>query len=411
MRAVTTDGGGGLTLARIPRPLLPPDGGLVQVRACGLCGSDLEKLGAEGAAGSRVAPPGVVLGHEVVGILERTGEPPVRVALAHHVPCGECRLCRAGHSSLCPRFLATALDPGGFAETLAVSGPHLRDAVFGLPGSVDDQTGTLLEPLSCVLRALDAAAGLAGAFPDPDVRGALGAGAYGRPPNAAPSGRLPRPGAPGEPPNVLVAGCGSVGLLFLSVLARDTTVGEGGAPAAVDAAADPSPLADRGAPAGASPLAEHGSAVPALFAGARLFFLEPDSERATLATMLGAAPCDTPSAGQGGGAGIDVAFVTAPAALPDVVAALAPGGIVVVFAAGAEWSAAPLDLDAVYRKEITLAGVRSGSPAHLRRALGLLVEGRLPLAWFEPLVVGLEDLPEAVRRYRQGGVLKVVVWP
>ncbi|MHB0980095.1 MAG: alcohol dehydrogenase catalytic domain-containing protein [Thermoleophilia bacterium] len=407
MRAVTTDGAGGLALATVSRPHPPLAGGLVRVRVCGLCGSDLEKLGPGDslsmAAAGYGASAGIVLGHEVVGLLERAGEPPVRVALAHHVPCGECALCRAGHSSLCSQFVTSALDPGGFAEILAVSALHLQDAVFELPPTVDDLTGTLLEPLSCVLRALDTAAGLAGAFPGPGVRGGGG---------GAPAGRLPRREPAGEPPNVLVAGCGSVGLLFLSALARSATAGaegDGGARLTTGPAEAGLPRGADGSP-GAAAGAGAPNAVPALFAGARLFCLEPDSERAALGTALGAPPIYG-AAGGGGTAPIDVAFVTAPAALPEVVAAMGRGGIVVMFAAGAAGSPAALDLDVVYRKEITLAGVRSGSPAHLRRALALLVEGCMPLEWFQPEVVGLEELPNAVRRYRRGGVLKVVVRP
>ena len=107
---------------------------------------------------------------------------------------------------------------------------------------------------------------------------------------------------------------------------------------------------------------------------------------------------------------MQVAFVTAPAALPEVVQLMAPGGVIVVFAAGAG-SALPLDLDSLYRRELTLVGVRSGSPGHLRRALELLTSGRLRLDWLQPDVVDLEGLPGAVDRYRRGETLKVVVRP
>ena len=79
----------------------------------------------------------------------------------------------------------------------------------------------------------------------------------------------------------------------------------------------------------------------------------------------------------------------------------------VVFAAPA--APVPLDLDLVYRREVILAGVRSGSPGHLRRALALLEEGDLALEWYRPEVVDLDGLPGAVDRYRRGQVLKAVV--
>ena len=44
-----------------------------------------------------------------------------RVAIHHHTPCGECRRCRRGHETLCERFRATRLDPGGFAERVRIS--------------------------------------------------------------------------------------------------------------------------------------------------------------------------------------------------------------------------------------------------------------------------------------------------
>ena len=101
MRAVVLDEQGQPALADVPEP----DGGgeLVRVLACGLCGSDLEKIGA--------APAGTVLGHEVAA--EAEGR---RVVLVHHLPCGECDRCLAGHESTCDTFRAATIVPGGFAE-------------------------------------------------------------------------------------------------------------------------------------------------------------------------------------------------------------------------------------------------------------------------------------------------------
>ena len=74
------------------------------MRACGLCGTDVQKIGRSRA--------GTVLGHEVVA---ESGSG-ARVALVHHLPCGECERCRAGHESTCERFPAATIVPGGFAE-------------------------------------------------------------------------------------------------------------------------------------------------------------------------------------------------------------------------------------------------------------------------------------------------------
>jgi L-iditol 2-dehydrogenase len=368
MRAVATDGRRGLEVVQVDPPAMPADGGLVQVLACGLCGSDVEKLQAEST------PAGRVLGHEVVGLLETPDGGRRRVALAHHVPCGACPLCGSGHSSLCEQFLSTDLVPGGFADKLAVGPLHLADAVFDLPDGVDDLAGTLLEPLSCVLRAMEAAVSLVGSYPGPEVRGSAGSASPLETSGAetGPPGRSEQ-GAGGS--GVLVAGCGAVGLLFVSTLA----------------------LLRSGVP----PQLEHLSPL----AEGPVLFLEPREDRAALAEGLGAKPLEAGSPPQP----LRVAFLTAPAALSMATWALSPGGTLVVFAAPDD--PVPLDLDAVYRRELVLAGVRSGSPRHLRQAVGLLASGLLPLSWLEPEVVSFEGLPAAARRYAAGESLKVVLRP
>ena len=90
MRAVALDDDGLPELVELPQPTGP--GLLVRVLGCGLCGSDVEKIGRR--------PPGTVLGHEVAGELEN-GD---RVTVLHHVPCGTCERCRAGHQSTCGEF-------------------------------------------------------------------------------------------------------------------------------------------------------------------------------------------------------------------------------------------------------------------------------------------------------------------
>jgi L-iditol 2-dehydrogenase len=145
----------GEALADVPEP--SADGVLVHVRACGLCGSDVEKLGRTDA----------VLGHEVEGVLDDG----TRVTVLHRVPCGECARCLAGHESTCEAFRETRIAPGGFAERLRAT--H----VLELP---EDAPGVWVEPLACVLRAVE----------------------------LVPRGR------------VLVVGCGAIGRLWIQVLQR-----------------------------------------------------------------------------------------------------------------------------------------------------------------------------------------------
>ncbi|HZQ80654.1 MAG TPA: alcohol dehydrogenase catalytic domain-containing protein [Gaiellaceae bacterium] len=160
MRAVVLDADGLPELADLPDPAGP--GLLVQVLGCGLCGSDVEKLG-RAAAGS-------VLGHEVAGVLDN-GD---RVTVMHRVPCGTCERCRAGHQSTCGEFRELRIAPGGFAERLRAT--HC----VPLPDTIDDLDGVWVEPLACVLRAAE----------------------------SVPQGR------------VLVVGCGAVGQLWIQALRR-----------------------------------------------------------------------------------------------------------------------------------------------------------------------------------------------
>src|SRR6185503_9120049 len=112
----------------------PEDG--VPVLACGLCGSDVEKL--------TPAHAGLVLGHEVVAAVDGR-----RVALLHHVPCGTCDRCRAGHETTCEWFAEATIRPGGFAERVSA------DGWVELPDGLDDARGTMVEPLACVLRGAE----------------------------------------------------------------------------------------------------------------------------------------------------------------------------------------------------------------------------------------------------------------
>jgi L-iditol 2-dehydrogenase len=126
-----------------------------EVLACGVCGSDVT----DWYVASKLP---AVLGHEPTGIVRAVGagvhsvSVGDRVAIHHHAPCGECRRCRRGHETMCERFRATRLDPGGFAELVRVPA-ELVDELLALPDELDPLAATFVEPLACVLRALDRA--------------------------------------------------------------------------------------------------------------------------------------------------------------------------------------------------------------------------------------------------------------
>lgn len=115
---------GPLRLVERPRPEPGPGEIGVSIRVCGVCRTDLHL--AEGDLQPR--RPGVIPGHEIVGVVDRLGEGAGRFRKGERVgvawlrsTCGRCRFCRSGNENLClePRFTGWDAD-GGFAEYAVV---------------------------------------------------------------------------------------------------------------------------------------------------------------------------------------------------------------------------------------------------------------------------------------------------
>lgn len=166
-------------LAVVERPdPVAADGQLVlEVRTCGICGSDLH-----GYTKGFAAKPGQVLGHELSGVvLEAPGvagiSPGDRVTVRPLTPCMTCDRCVAGDIHLCESGAEDNIGygtPGGFAQKVLVPRAKLDETVFLLPDTVTDRAGALVEPLSVSLRAVR----LAEATPDDTVL-VLGGGMIG----------------------------------------------------------------------------------------------------------------------------------------------------------------------------------------------------------------------------------------
>jgi L-iditol 2-dehydrogenase len=155
MRVARSYAPGDVRIEQAEDPEPGPGEVVCEVIACGVCASDVTDW--------YVAPRlPAVLGHELVGTVSAVGpgasapRPGATVAIHHHTPCGECRRCRRGHETLCERFRATRLDPGGFAERVRIS-QELTPELLEIPEHLDPVTATFIEPLGCVLRAQDRA--------------------------------------------------------------------------------------------------------------------------------------------------------------------------------------------------------------------------------------------------------------
>ena len=139
-------------LEELPVPAVGPGELLVRVKASGICGTDVMEW-------YRIKKAPLVLGHEIAGEVAAVGEGASgyrigdRVFVSHHVPCMQCRYCRAGHHSVCDTLRSTHFDPGGFAEYLRVPKINVELGTFRLPEEISFDDGSFIEPLGCVARA------------------------------------------------------------------------------------------------------------------------------------------------------------------------------------------------------------------------------------------------------------------
>ncbi|MCS6775338.1 MAG: alcohol dehydrogenase catalytic domain-containing protein [Chloroherpetonaceae bacterium] len=138
-----------VTLDDWPVPAPGPDEVLLRVRATGICGSDL--AGFLGYSPRR--QPGLVLGHETVGIVEAMpsdGEWPFqigqRVVVNPLMTCGYCDACLSGRTNLCAHWHLIGMDRlhGAFAEYVVVRATN----VFPIPEDLPDVRAVMIEPLA-----------------------------------------------------------------------------------------------------------------------------------------------------------------------------------------------------------------------------------------------------------------------
>lgn len=332
MRAAVYHGGGRLTVEDVPVPAIGDGELLVRMRACGLCGSDLMTWYQD-----RKAP--VVIGHEPVGEVVEVGPGAPftagqRVFVHHHVPCFECRLCRAGRHTLCETFRTTRIDPGGLAELIRVPRLNVEADVLAIPDDLDDVAATLTEPVACIVRGQRMAGVTAGS-------------------------------------RVAVVGAGSMGLLEIQVAKA--------------------------------------------LGAAEVVALEPRADRRAIAGRVGAITPDGTGADAVrdalDGELADQVFVCTHhhGAIAESLHMAGPAGVVQLFAPTEPGELVPLDLGAVFFREVTLQSTYSAGPADTREALGMLAAGLIDPRSVISHRVSLEEAGEAYRLAASGEAMKVVV--
>jgi threonine dehydrogenase-like Zn-dependent dehydrogenase len=181
MRAAVYEGEGRLVVRDVPDPVPGPDEVLIEVEACGVCGSDVQIINVP--PGHPSTPP-VIIGHEFVGWIRAAGaavrDPAIgaRVVVDPDPKCGECLPCRSGRPANCINIVALGVYRDG-ALARFVTTP--ANTVYPIAASVPAELAALVEPLACVVNGTNRAA----------LR-------------------------PGE--TVVVFGAGAIGCLFIAVL-------------------------------------------------------------------------------------------------------------------------------------------------------------------------------------------------
>ena len=133
-----------------PDPIPGAGEKMLQVKAVGICGSDLHWF-SEGRIGDTQLEHPLILGHEFAGIT-KSGQ---RVAIDPAIPCRQCELCKQGHPNLCERvvFAGHGTQDGALREWMAWDERNL----FPIPDTFTYIDGAMLEPLGIAMHALDLA--------------------------------------------------------------------------------------------------------------------------------------------------------------------------------------------------------------------------------------------------------------
>lgn len=159
MKAIMYYGKGNYKLEEIITPDVKDGEILLKVKACSICGTDLKIIN----FGHNGVQPPAVIGHEIAGIIEKTGNkvkdyrPGDRVVVVTPVGCGKCAFCREGHQNMCfevsQNFHSLGYYcNGGFAEYMLIPKEAVSNKnLIKIPSKIDFDDAALVEPFSCVV--------------------------------------------------------------------------------------------------------------------------------------------------------------------------------------------------------------------------------------------------------------------
>lgn len=156
MKCVSISGEKSLVLKDIDVPVSKDGSVVIEVKSCGICGSDIHNW-------DMGEPVGLVMGHEFAGTVVDPGARKDlvkgdRVTGLPISPCGKCDACRSGNVQYCPDTWSEAVglaltNPGGYAEYTSCR----PDMVRRIPGNVSFDAACMVEPAAVALHAVNLA--------------------------------------------------------------------------------------------------------------------------------------------------------------------------------------------------------------------------------------------------------------
>ena len=154
MKTASVKGPSIISIDETEKPQLTSGDILVQMQACGICGSDLEKVFGQ------YGQPSMRLGHEPSGVVLDVGSNVTefkkgdRVFTHHHVPCYDCHFCNHANETMCQKYYETNLSPCGLSEEYVVPAWNVsHGGVLKISDSLSFEEAAMVEPLACCVRA------------------------------------------------------------------------------------------------------------------------------------------------------------------------------------------------------------------------------------------------------------------
>ena len=156
MKAAVVKSNSNIEIKNIENQSVGPGDILVKMRACGICGSDVEKVF------GKYGQPSMRLGHEPAGIITQVGQEVLnfvvgdRVFTHHHVACysDDCHECSHSNETMCKKYYESNLEPCGLADEYIVPEWNVKHGgVIKIPDSMSFEEAAMIEPLACCIRA------------------------------------------------------------------------------------------------------------------------------------------------------------------------------------------------------------------------------------------------------------------